>query len=774
MLLGMLKDLLKTSTSSLSRRSAAKTTADIPPKRSIATKLHEEAQCRRLIESMPNLAEAHNRLGVVLKDMDRIGEAEAAFRRAIDLERDNAAAHYNLGNVLAESGRSLEAEASYRNAVRLEPNFVEAYNNLAVVLMKESRFAEAEVALQRAIELNPAYAGARRNLETATQRKSVRSQASNRFDSTPPSDVGGGARREFLAALASATDAWEVEAVCRNALAGQPGLVDAHTKLGIVLAQSNRLGDAETAFRRAVELAPQSADAHNNLGGVLKDLKRPAESAVAFERAIALNAGHQAAQMNLIDARKEIGRLSGEEAARRRVVDLDLADANGHYKLGLTLMALGKIDDAVTSFQRCLSIELDHAEAHNQLGIAFTRSGQFDRAIACYERSISINPCFTNAMANLAAAYHKKRDIREAARWARAALSIDPHQSDANHEMASILLEAGNLQEARQHVEGARSRQSIVIEHATNPTRKVLILLTKRAGNIPTVEFMLPTTVNTRINWVIESDQDGQAATLPDYDLAFNAMGDADLVGASFGPVARFAETCEKPLLNHPDRVARTARNELPALLSGIPNIVVPPVWRFAGDVDWDRLNERVPLMIRPVDTHGGKGVQVAQTIDELKNLRAQYPGPVYVCPFVDFRSADSWFRKYRIIFIDRNPYPYHLAISPRWMVHYASADMESHAWKLEEERRFLEDPESVLGKANVDAIHAIGETIDLEYAGIDFSVTADNRVLVFEANPTMLAHPEPIDGPLAHKNEYVFRIQRAAEGMLNRLMARS
>ena len=42
-----------------------------------------------------------------------------------------------------------------------------------------------------------------------------------------------------------------------------------------------------------------------------------------------------------------------------------------------------------------------------------------------------------------------------------------------------------------------------------------------------------------------------------------------------------------------------------------------------------------------------------------------------------------------------------------------------------------------------------------------------DGRILVFEANPTMLVHTEALSGPLAHKNEYIFRIQSRFEQML-------
>ena len=114
---------------------------------------------------MPHLAEAHNRLGVILKNSGRLVEAEDAFRRAVSLQRGDAASHYNLGIVLAETRRPLEAETAYRRALELEPGFVEAHNNLGVVLMGAGRLAEAQAAFRRALELKPGFADARRNLD---------------------------------------------------------------------------------------------------------------------------------------------------------------------------------------------------------------------------------------------------------------------------------------------------------------------------------------------------------------------------------------------------------------------------------------------------------------------------------------------------------------------------------------------------------------------------------------------------------------------------------
>ena len=61
-----------------------------------------------------------------------------------------------------------------------------------------------------------------------------------------------------------------------------------------------------------------------------------------------------------------------------------------------------------------------------------------------------------------------------------------------------------------------------------------------------------------------------------------------------------------------------------------------------------------------------------------------------------------------------------------------------------------------------MEAIRAIGQRLDLEFCGVDFSVLPDGRVLLFEANATMLAHLEASDGPLAYKNVYIDNILKA------------
>jgi predicted O-linked N-acetylglucosamine transferase (SPINDLY family) len=96
----------------------------------------EAATCyRRALELKPDYAEAHNNLGVALKDQGRLDEAVACYRRALELKPDFAEAPNNLGNALKDQGKLDEAVACYRRALELKPDYGVAHSNLLYTLV---------------------------------------------------------------------------------------------------------------------------------------------------------------------------------------------------------------------------------------------------------------------------------------------------------------------------------------------------------------------------------------------------------------------------------------------------------------------------------------------------------------------------------------------------------------------------------------------------------------------------------------------------------------
>jgi hypothetical protein len=234
--------------------------------------------------------------------------------------------------------------------------------------------------------------------------------------------------------------------------------------------------------------------------------------------------------------------------------------------------------------------------------------------------------------------------------------------------------------------------------------------------------------------------------------------------------VGRFLRDCRKPVLNPPEAIACTSRELIPGLLDGIEHVRIPRTVRLlSGEQPVDIVRHSgltLPVLARPLGSHGGDGLLLCDTDAELEQA-VSGKHDYYLSAFHDYRSEDGYYRKYRVVFIDRQPFPYHLAIADQWMLHYVRADMLSQQWKRDEESRFLQDPAAVLGAAAMDALRTIGQRLDLDFCGIDFSMLPDGRLLVFEANATMLVHLEEHHPALMFKNPYVQQILNAFDAML-------
>jgi tetratricopeptide (TPR) repeat protein len=377
---------------------------------------------------------------------------------------------------------------------------------------------------------------------------------------------------------------------------------------------------------------------------------------------------------------------------------------------------------------------------------------------------------------NLATVYSIKGQREQAIRWYRHALAVHPELAIAHQNLSALLKTEGNLQQAERHRERAYQLQRVFIEPALRTVeRRLLILGTgKGTGNIP-IDGLLSFKTTSRIKYAIDYADEAEDAQLPAYDLVFNAIGDPDVAGPLATRISRFAQQCARPVLNPPEVIERTHRHRTAALFAHVRNVIVPPCIRLdTRPANADDLARQLamagvtfPLLMRPLATHGGENLALHASLHTLWPALVKLDAACYLTAYHDFRSADGYFRKYRIIYVNREPHAYHLAISPNWMVHYFSAEMTETPWKLDEERRFLADPGTVLGVRAMNAIVEIGRQLDLDYGGIDFTLTPTGQVLVFEANATMLAHREARNGPLAHKNPYVERIADALERML-------
>ena len=262
------------------------------------------------------------------------------------------------------------------------------------------------------------------------------------------------------------------------------------------------------------------------------------------------------------------------------------------------------------------------------------------------------------------------------------------------------------------------------------------------------------------------------APPLPAHDALFVAIGESDEAAPHLAAVERFAARCDRPVLNRPELIARLGRVPLAETFAHAEHCRVVATTRITRE---RYAAERFPLphIVRPVGSHGGHGLsRVDDDAQRAAYLEEVDAAELYVAPFIDYSSADGFFRKYRIVFIDGEPFPFHLAISPRWMVHYYNAPMAVHRWMRDEEEAFLARLGEVFAGELDDALRETARLLPLDYVGIDCAIDRDGKLLIFEADNALIIHLLDDPALFGYKHAYVPRILTALDALVRRRIA--
>jgi hypothetical protein len=176
----------------------------------------------------------------------------------------------------------------------------------------------------------------------------------------------------------------------------------------------------------------------------------------------------------------------------------------------------------------------------------------------------------------------------------------------------------------------------------------------------------------------------------------------------------------------------------------------------------------RFPMLVRAPGFHMGQNCLLVESEEQLPGVLDQLPGDeLLLLEYLNARCPDSWWRKFRVLFLDGQLYPGHLAVASHWKVHYFSAEMANSAAHRAEDAHFLQDMESVLGASGIAALQRIQRMLGLDYGGVDFSLDAEGRILLFEANANMAVIRPASDSIWDYRRPAVERIYHAFHRML-------
>jgi len=258
------------------------------------------------------------------------------------------------------------------------------------------------------------------------------------------------------------------------------------------------------------------------------------------------------------------------------------------------------------------------------------------------------------------------------------------------------------------------------------------------------------------------------------FRTALNLVTDADQNPKVLANIHRLLRTFGGRIVNRPEAVLRSTRDQVARMLGGIPGLVVPKTVRL-GNAKPEvaartliRAGLRFPVLLRRAGTHTGEFIGLFDNAEGASQAFAQ-TGDHIATEFVDFASADGLYRKYRVFFVGGRVIFRHMLVSDYWNVHANDRTrfMVTRPELLAEEEGVLSSASGGLSSQAMDALRQVQQHMPLDYFGMDFGITSEGQVLLFEANATMNFFPFLDDPRFAYVKQSLKPAQSAMHSLV-------
>lgn len=227
-----------------------------------------------------------------------------------------------------------------------------------------------------------------------------------------------------------------------------PDAFMAHTNLGNILYEENKIEEAIPHYKTAIRLKPDDGLAYNNLGSALQAENKAEEAISNFKMAVKLIPGFADAHHNLAKSLLAQGKLQGSIFHYKTTIRLkpDLSEA--HLSLGRILYTEQKTEGAIFHFKRAIELKPDDSLGYIYLGSALYVAQKAEEAIFNFKKAIELKPDLAEAHFNLAKVLMEKKQLNKAESFYREAIRFKEGYFDAYYNLGRVLVQLGKHEEA--------------------------------------------------------------------------------------------------------------------------------------------------------------------------------------------------------------------------------------------------------------------------------------------------------------------------------------
>ncbi|MDJ0734575.1 MAG: TauD/TfdA family dioxygenase [Nostocaceae cyanobacterium] len=419
--------------------------------------------------------------------------------------------------------------------------------------------------------------------------------------------------------------------------------------------------------------------------------------------------------------------------------ELDFNNAEAHLVLAKEMRQLNRVGDELEHYRLASELASDNKialQAFSAYGKLALRMGKFAQATKAFRRCLEIDPQNYDCGLALSSLVHESGNAAAAGGILEQVTQHHPFVflDKPNSQKPTILRTRG--------LEG--SAYAIVKENDGTYTNLL------RGGHFSIKNLVNKQRYNLIILNIFQKNTD-QLKDIPNFDLFLNTIACPDLKRESLLAAARLVDRYPHiPVINHPRRVLETTRERNSLRLNMIPGVCFPKTEKLWWDgISLDAIAKDIiglgfvfPMIIRQVGTQTGSSVALVKSEQALREHFQKSPAnkEYYIIQFHDCRKFENVYNKTRVFFIDHNFYPVAHLFNDSWNIH--SGDryslMNKAPWTQYEEKSFLNDPLSYLGRENFNKLCKIRDLIGLDFFGIDFTILPDGRLFIFELNAAM------------------------------------
>ena len=448
-----------------------------------------------LLEFAPQVAEAHNLMGIIHQRMNRPRLFEESLQKAIELRPDYVEARRNLALHWVRQGRLELALQQFQKLLELSPDSSEIHYRVGVIYAELGRFKSAVNHLEQVGKeprfRNRQYFRLLGECYVALKKPEVAADSLERAHKLGDDSFG------LWAALAAAYEqAGRVDdsvASLKKALALNPGNWELRFSLASALFKQGDDKSCLTELRDWPE-SRKNAEYFNLVGAAHAKLGQVVEAGKSFERAIELQPGNQEFHYNLAllllraDAYDEAitvldqslarfpkspqllramgfaqqlkGRFEDAQRTFSRLIEIRPSDSSGLLYLASSFLEAGQPEQALLYFEKARRLSPEDGRIHYLQGLIHSHRGEEDRALALFDQCLTFDPAFVHALFQRAKILFTRGDLVASLRDSRRAIELDPGFPQARFQAAQALARLGRQDEAQAELKTYRELQS--------------------------------------------------------------------------------------------------------------------------------------------------------------------------------------------------------------------------------------------------------------------------------------------------------------------------